>query len=95
MPLWSVLTPALLFAMGNPSGLRRRHASAAFSFQVVFLLLWVMFVPAVIVGAVVQPEVMPIVLGVVFLLQLPNVMLALAGREPIRMVPVWILNSYR
>lgn len=94
MPLWSVLTPGLLFALGNPSGLRRRHASAAFSFQVVFLACWIGCVFAVGFASM-APEVMPIVLGVVFLLQLPNVMLALVGREPIRMVPVWILNPYR
>lgn len=91
VPIYGPFLPLALFWFPAPSRFRRRHASAAVSFQLVFIAAWVVIV-ALSALAFVSPITMLWVLLAVFVIELPNVVGAAIGREPIRIVPFQVLN---
>lgn len=86
VPLCSALLPALIWSSSPPGSFARTHARQAFSFQVTFLAVWVVLVSLQFFG-VLSPLVLVATLGGVLLFEFPNVLAALAGRQPVRLIP--------
>lgn len=86
VPFNGLFLPLIIWAASESSPFRRSHARQAFSFQVVFLSIWIVLVAYMGFGGL-DPLVLLGVLGFAFVLELPQVVRALVGRPPFRVVP--------
>jgi hypothetical protein len=99
VPLYGPVLPGVIWATSSHHSFRRIHAAQAFSFQVVFIVVWVLLIGTYLVTAS-RPSGAPengpfVLLGVLLItlvLELPNVVLALAGKPPLPLPPFWILR---
>ena len=91
VPIYGPLLPLFLFKSRAGGRFRREHASQAFSFQCAFLLAWVVLVVLAVSGLV-GWVVLPIVLAVAFVAQLPNVARAFKGEPPLQVMPLTLLR---
>ena len=90
VPLWSVILPAIVWAMAPAGSFRRRHARRAFSFQVVYLPVHAGLAIYMLWGSE-GPLLVCMLLG--FLLELPQAARALVGKEPYPVPPFQLLKS--
>ena len=90
VPLYSVILPLVIWGVSASRPFPRAHARRAFSFQCVFLGVWIVLVGLMLLG-VIGPFVLVgvLVLGVV--IELPWALLALAGRPPTGPIPIDLL----
>jgi hypothetical protein len=92
VPIYSVLLPLTIWGTSASHPFRRDNAREAFSFQCVFLGLWIVLVGLMITGRL-SAITLLILLGLAFLLELPQAARAISGRQPWRMVPVRLLPT--
>ena len=99
VPLYGPVLPLGVWAVSGKDSLLRRHDSQAFSFQLVFMVMWVILIGSYLVTTALPsgapgwgPVVMVVVVGVALILEIPNVVRGLRGREPLRIPPFKILN---
>ncbi len=90
MPIYSLFLPLIIWAVSPSHPYRRSHARQAFSFQCVFLAVWVVLV-ALLAMVRVGALVMLAVLMLGLLLEVPQVVRAMTGKPPLRIVPVEVL----
>lgn len=90
VPLFGVILPLAIWATSPPGSFQRTHASQALPFQALFLALWIVLVVGMAVGSV-APTTLLIVLSSAFVLEIPQVILALVGRPPVRLIPIRFL----
>jgi len=81
-----------VWAVSDGKHLRRRDARQAFSLQCVFLAVWIVLVGLMMFAAI-KTSVLLGVLGLGFVVELPQVGRALAGRPPFRIVLLEVLPS--
>jgi uncharacterized Tic20 family protein len=91
VPIYGLFLPLIVWAVSAASPFRRAHARQAFSFQCVFLALWVVAVGLTIFGLL-SPLILLAIVAIAFLFELPQVRRALAGEQPLRMVPFALLQ---
>jgi uncharacterized Tic20 family protein len=91
VPIYGLFLPLIVWAVSASKPFRRAHARQAFSFQCIFLALWVVAVGLTIFGAL-SPLALLSILAVALLIELPQVRRALVGEQPFRMVPFEILQ---
>lgn len=89
VPLWSVILPLMVWMLAPAGSFRRRHARQAFSFQIVYLPVHIGFTAWMLAGPV-GPLLLCMLVG--FLLELPQIARALAGRDPIPFPPFLLLK---
>src|SRR5260370_36340855 len=81
VPLYSVLLPLVVWATSGTKPFRRAHARQAFSFQCLFLVVWLIAVGLMLFG-VLGPLMLVAVLAVGLVLEFAQVVVAMAGRPP-------------
>ena len=99
VPLYGPVLPGVIWAASSNHPFRKVHAAQAFSFQVVFIVVWVLAIGAYLVTTAMPsgaPELGPLALLAVALvsvaLEVPNVVRALAGKQPLPLPPFRILR---
>jgi hypothetical protein len=89
VPFWSMILPAVVWAVSPVGSFRRRHARQAFSYQLVYLPFHIGFTALMVWGPV-GPLLVCMLVG--FLLELPQVGRALMGRDPLPLPPFQLLK---
>jgi uncharacterized Tic20 family protein len=90
IPIYGFILPLVIWAMCRTKPFRRDHARQAFAFQCAFLVPYASAVGLVMFGDL-DPIVLAVMLGIGFLLELPQVVRALSGRRPLGLVPFQLL----
>ena len=90
IPIYGFVLPLVIWAMCRTKPFRRDHARQAFAFQCAFLLPYAAAV-ALVTFDDLDVIVLAVVLGIGFLLELPQVVRALSGRRPLGLVPFRLL----
>jgi hypothetical protein len=89
VPFWSIVLPTVVWAATPAGSFRRRHARQAFSYQLVYLPVHIGFTLLALWGSG-GPLVVWLLVG--FLLEVPQVVLALMGRDPLPLPPFQTLK---
>lgn len=90
VPLWSIVIPAIVWSTSPEGSFARAHARQAFSFQLVYLPVGLLSTGLMIWHGP-KPLLLCILVGVV--LEAPQVVRALRGVPPFRLVPFDVLAA--
>ena len=89
VPFWSMVLPIVVWASSPAGSFRRLHARQAFSYQLVYLPLHLCFTAVMFFGSA-RPLQICVLVG--FVLQLPQVARAIAGKAPYPLPPFQLLK---
>jgi uncharacterized Tic20 family protein len=90
IPIYGFILPLIVWAVSEKKPFRRAHSRQALSFQCVFLVPYVICIGLMAFGKL--NALVPVtLLAVGFVLEIPQVRRALAGRPPRRLIPVEVL----
>ena len=84
VPFMGPFLPLGVGAM-NEQPFRKEHARQALTFQLGFIAIWLVVTVLTIVLAVLPPSVLPVILGIAFLAEVPQIARALSGKPPFRL----------
>lgn len=84
VPFMEPFLPLGVGAM-NEQPFRKEHARQALTFQLAFIAIWFVVTVLTILLAVLPPSVLPVILGIAFLAEVPQITRALTGKPPLRL----------
>jgi hypothetical protein len=86
VPIYSVVLPGIVWATSSARPFARAHARQAFSFQCLFLIIWFGLVVGMAANLI-DLKVMLVALVAGIAAEVPQVLRALGGRQPLRLLP--------